>query len=321
MARGNSSQIIIGILLVCLGFLFLLHTLGLVPRINWLFLLDFWPLILIFIGLNILLKDTGLWWLVPLLLVATIIFLLVFTNFFYYRNYHYEYDFDYDHDYHYEYNPGIFRDSGTYRSSIEMDEKIKRLKVDLSFGAGRIYLGATRDEEKLYEAILRYRYRRPRVDYLFEEEKGEGHLVVERVKDFKWFNLSGEDNWRLYLTERVPVDLEINTGAGKFNLNLEKLQVKELTVNAGAGDLEIDLGDYTSQVELNLGAASVDLNLPRETGIEIRTTGVISKNNFIEAGLKKVADNTYQSENYQQAANKIEIEIAASASNIDLRLY
>jgi energy-coupling factor transporter transmembrane protein EcfT len=305
VARGKSTQVIMGILLVCLGIFFLLCTFGVTPRINWLILIDFWPLLLVFIGLNILLKNTRLWWLVPVLLVITLVILLFFPGLFLepfnYRNNEYDRGFNYN--------------------SLKRTDEIKELNVDLSFSAGELFLGSARNEELLYELIFDFNHGHPGIDYHFVDETKAGYLVIKEEQNVKIFNLSSGNNCRLYLAKDMPVALKINAGAGKFNLNLTGVNVKQLTINTGAGDLNIEMGDYSSGLELNSGAASIELKLPRSVGLEIKSTGVVNKNNFEEMGLIKVKDHTYRSVNFQEARNKINVEMASAASRIDLILY
>jgi len=298
-----------GILLVCLGIFFLLSTFGIAPRINWLILIDLWPLLLVFIGLNILLKNTRLWWLVPVLLVITLVVLLffpgVFLEPFNYRNNEYDRGLNY---------------YSSKRTEKRTDE-IKELNVDLSFSAGELFLGSVRNKELLYELIFDFNHGYPGIDYHFVDETKAGYLVIKEEQNVKIFNLSSGNNCRLYLAKDMPVALKINAGAGKFNLNLTGVNVKQLTVNTGAGDLNIEMGDYSSGLELNSGAASIELKLPRSAGLEIKSTGVVNKNNFEKLGLIKVEDHTYRSVNFQEAKNIIKVVMASAASKIDLILY
>ena len=64
----NRSAYIIGLILIGIGLLFLLNTMGVATFQVWYFLFKFWPVILILIGLNIILKKTALWWIVPILI-------------------------------------------------------------------------------------------------------------------------------------------------------------------------------------------------------------------------------------------------------------
>ncbi len=309
MNRVNRSQITLGLTLIGIGLVFLLTSMGIVSIGTWRFLIDFWPLALVFLGLNIILKNTRGWWLVPLFIVLVIIVLLIAGNSHYgpqpYFNRNYQ---------------GIERDyAGTYSNTAELEDNINRLKANISFGAGKLELNQVKDRKLLYQMDLKYTGAIPGVDYHYKEEIREGQLVVEKDKEFDWANITGlADNWLLAFSKQIPLNLQINAGAGQLDLNLEELKVDQLSVNSGASDLDIGLGNYNSYIYLNSGATRVDFYLPREVGVSIRINGVISKNNFIKSGLVEISEDHYRSNNFTEAANKVRIEIKASASKIEL---
>jgi len=313
MNENNRSQVVTGTILIGIGMIFLLQTMGIIHHLSWRIFFRFWPVFLIFIGLNILFKRTRIWWIVPILIILTFIGLIIV----------YQPSFPYDYHYEYEYErPYRVEDrSGIYRSSMELNQDVKELEIDVNFSAGKIDISKSRDSNELYSANLKYDYYRPDVSYNFNEQTGQGSLKIEQRQKRDWLNITRYHNdWNIYLTNKVPVDLRINAGAGDFNLNLDELQVENLHVNTGAGNLEIDLGQTTKSLVLNSGAAEIDLNIPEGIGVEIEHTGVISSNNFIEEGLIQ-NNNIYRTKNFEGAADIITIKINASASKIDIDFY
>ncbi len=313
MNDNNRSQIKWGIVLIGIGLLFLLNTMGVIRHFNWGLLLHLWPVIIIIIGFNIILKNTPLWWLTPVIFILGIIGLFLISN----GNGYYSYNYDYNFS-----PPLTNRSTNTYRSETEISPDIEMMDVELNFSAGRLILDSTRDEKNLYEARLSSKNSNPRFDYSYDKNENVGYLSIKQAeKSNDWFNFSGRNDWKLYLTRNIPLKIKVNAGAGDFNFNLDELKVEELIINSGAGDLEIDLGEYTNYLVLNSAAANVDLNIPDNRALSIRTEGLISNNNFIDKGLIKKGDNLYQTENYQNSTNKLNIEINSPASNIDLNYY
>ena len=97
MDETRRSRIFSGTILICLGLVLLLQTMGIIQSLNWNFLLKFWPLLLIFAGLNILFKRSKLWWLVPVLLIISFITLIIIGQPSYPgRDYNYEYNYEYE---------------------------------------------------------------------------------------------------------------------------------------------------------------------------------------------------------------------------------
>ncbi len=315
MNDNNRSQIKWGIALIGLGLLFLLNTMGVIRHFNWRLLFHFWPVIIIIIGVNIILKNTPLWWLSSVIFILGIMGLFLISNGDGYYTYNYDYNFSFK-------PPITNRSTNTYRSEIEISPDIEMMEVELNFSAGRLILDSTRDEKNLYEARLSSKNGNPDFDYIYDKDENVGYLSIKQdEKSNNWFNFSGRNDWKLYLTRNIPVKIKINAGAGEFNFNLEELNAQELIINSGAGDLEIDLGEYTNNLILNSAAANIDLNIPDNRALSIRTEGLISNNNFTDKGLIKTNDNLYQTENYQNSSNKLSIKINSPASNIDLDFY
>ncbi len=308
MNDNNRSQIVTGTILIGIGLIFLLQTMGIIYHLNWRLVFHYWPVLLIFIGLNILFKKTKLWWIVPILIILAFLALIIVQQ----------------PSFPYEYQYGRYRareGSGIYRSSMEINNELKELDIDVNFSAGRVDITKSRDDNELYSANLKYANYQPDVNYSFNKVSGRGFLKINQLQQREWYNISRFHNdWSIYLTPEIPIDLKVNAGAGEFNLKLDELQIQNLSVNIGAGSLEIDLGSSAKNLVLNSGAAAVDLNIPEGVGVEIESTGVISANNFTDKGLIK-NNNKYRTKNFEEAAETMRIRINASASKINIDFY
>ncbi|QTL99468.1 hypothetical protein GM661_16700 [Iocasia frigidifontis] len=313
MNRDNHSQIIIGIILISIGVLFLLNTFSIIPVIDWSIFLKYWPLILIFLGLNIILRRTWLWWLVPLLLIITILI------FFFFQPGIGQIDY-------YKYNRGLFdfyspKDrSGVYNYSVDYDRPVDIFDIKLSFPSGELTVSSG-SENDLFSAELEYFSRKPIIKYNLNDNNKQASLNISQPGKSNPFNYSRLANkWSLLFNDDMPIKLLINSGAGEFKLRLLDLMVQEVVLNLGAGDLEVELGSKTRYLELNSGAADVDLSLPEGIGVRIKTTGIVNNNNFIEKGLQKEAG-FYLTKNYDTTVHKLDIKITSPASDIKLDFY
>ncbi len=59
-----------------------------------------------------------------------------------------------------------------------------------------------------------------------------------------WFAVHSPNSWEIRITDKVPVALDVNIGAGDCRLNLGAINLNSLNLHSGAGDTEIDLGRY-----------------------------------------------------------------------------
>jgi len=71
-------------------------------------------------------------------------------------------------------------------------------------------------------------------------------------------------------------------------------------------------------VDIEAGVSSIKLEIPDGTGVKIRLDGALISKNLANSGLEKIGD-YYYSENYDDAENKIDINVKMGVGNIDLR--
>lgn len=80
--------------------------------------------------------------------------------------------------------------------------------------------------------------------------------------------------WTLSLTRAVPVDLSVQAGVGRTNLDLRAAQLSALSYGAGVGETTVTLpesGGYRGEFELGVGATTVRLPQSVEARVVVRT--------------------------------------------------
>jgi hypothetical protein len=124
-------------------------------------------------------------------------------------------------------------------------------------------------------------------------------------------------DWDVNLTDEIPLDLKLKTGASDTVLNLTDLQVNNLRVETGASATEINLPDSVvkTSVVVKAGAASVKVNVPDGVAARIRVTGglmgaSINRERFPKSG------GYYQSPDYDSAPYKADIRLEAGAGSL-----
>jgi hypothetical protein len=105
-------------------------------------------------------------------------------------------------------------------------------------------------------------------------------------------------------------------------LDLSEVNLTNLTISSGASTYDIRLGEKADRLasEINIGASTVNIHLPKSLGLKITYQTGASSNNFTNQGLTK-SDDIYQTDNFDSAAKKIEITFKAGASSIELDRY
>jgi hypothetical protein len=127
-------------------------------------------------------------------------------------------------------------------------------------------------------------------------------------------------DWRLNLNSGVPLTLEIESGAGESRLNLTDLKVVNLHVKTGASSTEVSLPAKAghTQARIEAGVASVVIRVPEGVAARVRAQGGLSDIRVDRARFPRMGD-TYQSEDYASAANKVDLRIDMGVGSVDIR--
>ncbi|MFN8207769.1 MAG: toast rack family protein [Bacteroidales bacterium] len=143
------------------------------------------------------------------------------------------------------------------------------------------------------------------------------------------------------LNDKIPMDLDLNLGAGKgkfelgginagqikmglgageFHINLAGSPVTDLKVDAGVGEAFIDLtGPRTKDLDavLNCGIGSLNLTVPSGCGVKISITGLLG--DITSEDLTREGDSWYN-EAWQKDGPRMRIRINGAIGDIKLKV-
>lgn len=129
---------------------------------------------------------------------------------------------------------------------------------------------------------------------------------------------NAKNTWDLRLGEDLPMDLEINLGAGKGEINLSRIDITSLRISTGAGDLDLDLrGAYNHDIDIiiNHGVGEITLRLPTDLGVRVDINHGVGQINA--RGLEQNGS-VYTNSLYGESASRLNIQIEAGAGDINL---
>jgi len=126
--------------------------------------------------------------------------------------------------------------------------------------------------------------------------------------------------WDLRLSNKVPMQMSVDEGAGRANLNLAGLVLTQLTVNLGAGEATIGLdgpwkNDLTASIHGGVGKAT--LQLPQDVGVRVVAHGGLGAINA--SGFSKDGD-AYVNAAYGKSPVSLRIEVEGGVGEINLEL-
>jgi hypothetical protein len=197
-------------------------------------------------------------------------------------------------------------------------EGAARVEVGVHMGTGEMKLRGA-DQEALLEASFSFNRERnrPEVDYRMFGDKG---ILEVRHARRRGINFGGSrNNWDLVLGNAVPIDLKVDLGAGRSEIDLRGLALERVEIDMGVGETELDLrGPHKTGflVKIDGGVGSGKIVLPAEVGVRVKVDGGLGS---VDAhGLTKQSG-AWVNDLYGKSPITIEVDIDAGIGSLDLR--
>ncbi|PKL81699.1 MAG: hypothetical protein CVV24_13965, partial [Ignavibacteriae bacterium HGW-Ignavibacteriae-3] len=116
-------------------------------------------------------------------------------------------------------------------------------------------------------------------------------------------------------------NINLNMGASKAIFDLSEFKVKNVEVNTGAAKGIIKLGDKndSTNVRIEMGAASVTIEIPVTSGCSINSDMALSTSNF--PGFKQTSSGNFETENFESAVKKILINVDGGLASMRIKRY
>jgi len=295
----SPARVRTGVFLILTGVLLLLNTTGRLGWDFWVELIWLWPMLLIALGLEKLLlatKAKNLAYVSSLILLLTVIW--AWSS--YAKAPHEDepsYTFDAD-----------------FTQAYPLDSTMQALVAELDFGAGRLTVGATSD--KLFDGSFYSPRGRPRVSMDKEGSQAVVRVRSLRQQHVRWWPGRKENRWKIYLTDRLPLRLNVDCGAAKLKLDLSLLRVEQLDLDCGASEIDLTFGGKCTRVEasINCGVSEINIRIPHGAGLRIHRDTAISS--FSTRGIDLVRRGSYrETRDFDSAPVQIKLEIDAGVSS------
>jgi hypothetical protein len=192
---------------------------------------------------------------------------------------------------------------------IEKD-KAKELELELNIGVGELNVNPGADE--WVEGTLEFNEDKFKSEVSYKLKGDKGIAAIEQKEKKKLGDIKigkVKNTWNLNLNDEIPIDLSVNSGASDTNLDLKGLKLSGLDVDAGVGNVTIDLGgkwEESFDVTLEMGVGKSTIILPDDVGVKIIATKGIGNADFV--GLISKGDGVYVNEAFEDADVIINLE-------------
>ncbi|WP_420643526.1 toast rack family protein [Candidatus Leptofilum sp.] len=209
----------------------------------------------------------------------------------------------------------------TDSQSVELGD-VDSVRVEINMGIGE--LNVEGGAANLLDAEFTYNIEDWRPEVSYEQRGNIGELQISQP-DGEINGIPDDDikyNWDIALQNDVPMDLNVDLGVGESDLTLGGLQLRNLTVDTGVGDVTIDLtGSWQEDLDVNIdgGVGEATIYLPENVGLRVEAdTGIGS---LVVNGLQREGDSdVYTNESYGDADVNMTLDISGGIGEITVRV-
>ncbi|HEY3084034.1 MAG TPA: DUF5668 domain-containing protein [Candidatus Dormibacteraeota bacterium] len=284
-------------LLILAGVVALLVNLGQIPVDRLYQLINLWPVVLVVIGIELILRrtvhgtagDAAAALIVLLAIVGAAAYVTVAPS------------------------PSA---THTFESSAQRGD-IKNAHLEIDAGAATVNVsGTTGGSSDLYRAHIAYSGPKPQVGL----DTASGTLTISQPSGNFLFFQTRRFTVNLQLNPDVQWSVELNTGATTSTLDLARVHVTSVSLSSGAARDEITLGPASGvvPVEINGGALTVRIHRPSATEASVEVSGGAVNLTADGKAMHAVGHLSYDSAGLPGAASSYRIEVNGGACTVTL---
>lgn len=310
------KKIFWGIMLVLIGILFILKNVGII-YFNWQTIWRLWPVILILWGISILPVKDYIKLIISVLAIGVSILLVNKYD----KSDYYSFGWNGNNrGNRFEWNDGKSDNNNetTQEMFQALDSTTTRVELKLEAAAGDFRIDETMPEDKM----LTFQKTGSIGNYSMTSRDDSTKRYVELKINESNIRMNNRGNKVILGLNTYPIwDFDLEIGAASIDFDLSNYKVGNLNIDGGACSVKIKLGEASEQtdVDIEAGAASIELLIPKGAGAELKTETALSSRNF--QGFTKVKDGLYRTDNYGTSNQKIMIDIDAAVSSVNIKRY
>ena len=296
--------IVMPVILIGIGVLALMHNYGQLPGNFWQTILPLWPVLLVLIGVEILIGQLRVPWLVSLTLALIVIGgTIAGVTYLAWQA------------------PEQIAPGAAEMRHIEKDlEGVTSASVRLSFGAGNLRVGALNTNHIMVGDFLAVDGQtQAQVSYSRVGARGDLRVDLPQSKVWPLLNSWRSNEWDVKLNSAIPLDLRIDAGASTNDLDLSDLKLSQLRVSAGVSTNTLRLprtGRYAARI--SGGLATTTIFIPEGVAARIRVEGGLSTIVVDEVRFQRSGDE-YVSPNYDSATDRVDLTIQGGLATVTVR--
>lgn len=155
-----------------------------------------------------------------------------------------------------------------------------------------------------------------------------------------WSGCIAATDWHVHLNPDVQTDITARSGGGNVRLDLAGLTLTRLIADSGGGNLDVVLPDHAANLSVTAktgggnvlveigrgttgsnmltatsGAGKIEVRIPSGLAARIYATSGWGKE-IVDRRYPNIDKHTYQSPDFEQAANKVQVTVQSGAGDV-----
>jgi hypothetical protein len=196
---------------------------------------------------------------------------------------------------------------------------VEQATLDLSFGASDVNVHAAPLGRDAYRAHITYEGAdRPTVT--FDSRSGVLHISSDPGPRVGFLLFGGHRSIDLTLSDQVPWKVQVAGGASNATIDLGQGRVSSVDVSGGASHIKMVLPrpSGTVKVDVSGGASNVEITRPAGIPVLVDVSGGASSLSVDGVSRAFIGDNTVRSPEYDSATDRYDVSVSGGASRVSV---
>jgi hypothetical protein len=190
--------------------------------------------------------------------------------------------------------------------------------LDLGFGAADVNIHGEALGDTLFKSHIEYAGQKPGVSF----DRSSGTLTIsDGNQGFGlFFGPRGRRKIDLAINSSVPWSIDVSGGASHVTLALAAVPVKAISLTGGANNITVALGQPSGTVAVDIsgGASSVTIHRPAGVATSLHMSGGANSIRLDNQHLAGFGDDSAQTPGYDAATDRYAIDVSGGASNVSV---
>lgn len=313
----DAKRITTGIIFLFIGVILLLTKMDII-EFNWFEVFRYWPLLIILVGVNILVPKKDIGYIISIGITSIILAIYAYIgittpNQSLLSRIMNNKDFGIDIE-----NEADFKGTSNV-VSVRKTMHANHATANIDLGATQIKLKDT-TESNLFEASNTS----DKYFLSLNTTVNNDSITTLNLQGKAKKGIDSKGNSTLIkLNKNIIWDLNFNVGAIDMQGDLSNFKINSLTIDAGASNLDLKLGNpqMVSNINIDAGASSIQIALPKDAACQIITEMALSSIDADSSFIKGSDKGTLTSPNFENAKNKFKISIDGGITSVTVTRY